>query len=106
MTETRCVHGMDSRFCSVCNRSGRRASDPVIEASLADIQRFLNEAMGVEGPLFCFYFAIRPTLRFRGCAVRLDINSSQPYSVVSRLGECTDQVGAYGTSDAHGWPLS
>ena len=46
MTETRCVHGMDGRFCAICNRTGRgglRASVGAIDASLAEVLRLLNE---------------------------------------------------------------
>jgi alkylated DNA nucleotide flippase Atl1 len=47
MTGTRCVHGVDSRFCAICNRSGRGvlpASDAVDKPSLAEVLRFLGEA--------------------------------------------------------------
>jgi len=47
MTSMRCLHGMDSRFCSICNRpknlvknTARRGQGH--EASLAEIIRFLN----------------------------------------------------------------
>lgn len=46
MTGTRCAHGMDSRFCAICNgpgRGGLRLPDAAAGASLADILRFLNE---------------------------------------------------------------
>jgi alkylated DNA nucleotide flippase Atl1 len=45
MTETRCVHGMDGRFCAICNRRSRggpRGSDRSI--SLTEVLRFLNDA--------------------------------------------------------------
>ena len=47
MTTTRCVHGMDSRFCAICNRtsrSGLRAPADAGDTSLIEILRFLNEA--------------------------------------------------------------
>ena len=47
MAATRCVHGMDSRFCAICNRtsrSGLRASPGASDTSLIDILHFLNEA--------------------------------------------------------------
>ena len=46
MTLTRCIHGMDSRFCSICNKaspSGRPAS-AASDTSLADILQFLNQS--------------------------------------------------------------
>ena len=47
MVNARCVHGMDSRFCAICNRnsrSGPRASAGASDTSLMEILRFLNEA--------------------------------------------------------------
>jgi hypothetical protein len=44
MTTTRCVHGIDSRFCAVCNRASK-ASRPlgaIGSATLPDILEFLN----------------------------------------------------------------
>jgi len=44
MTTTRCIHGIDSRFCAVCNRTSK-ASPPrgaVGSATLAEILEFLN----------------------------------------------------------------
>ena len=45
MTGSRCVHGMDTRFCSICNRSqGPRPSrGSVGTASLSEILQFLND---------------------------------------------------------------
>lgn len=40
----RCVHGMDSRFCAVCNRSGPRQKPGSADATIADILQFLNQA--------------------------------------------------------------
>jgi hypothetical protein len=47
MIALRCLHGMDSRFCSLCNRPRRIGKDAVQkglahDASLAEIIRFLN----------------------------------------------------------------
>jgi hypothetical protein len=43
--ETRCVHGLDGRFCAVCNRISRagRASGAIGGVDLPDILRFLND---------------------------------------------------------------
>jgi hypothetical protein len=44
MTTLRCVHGIDSRFCAVCNRTSK-ASIPrgaIGSATLAEIVAFLN----------------------------------------------------------------
>jgi hypothetical protein len=45
MTGNRCVHGMDGRFCAVCNRASRsaRASGAIGSVDLAEILRFLNQ---------------------------------------------------------------
>jgi hypothetical protein len=46
MTTTRCIHGLDSRFCAVCNRSKRgtpSTSAAASDTSLAEILRFLND---------------------------------------------------------------
>jgi hypothetical protein len=44
MTATRCVHGIDSRFCSVCNRSSKasRPESAIGSATLPEILAFLN----------------------------------------------------------------
>jgi hypothetical protein len=47
MIELRCLHGMDSRFCSLCNKPRNLAKQTVRrgqghDASLAEIIRFLN----------------------------------------------------------------
>ena len=41
---TRCIHGMDSRFCAVCNRASRATAGAPGAAgtSLTDILAFLN----------------------------------------------------------------
>jgi hypothetical protein len=47
MAGTRCVHGLDDRFCAICNRANRgglRASIEPVSANLEDILQFLNEA--------------------------------------------------------------
>lgn len=43
---TRCIHGMDSRFCAVCNRVGRATTRGAGGAgmSLPDVLAFLNDA--------------------------------------------------------------
>lgn len=40
-----CVHGMDARFCSICNRraAGAAAGGVASDASLEEIVTFLNE---------------------------------------------------------------
>jgi hypothetical protein len=45
MTGTRCVHGLDSRFCAVCNRTSAagRPRSAIGSVDLADILRFLNQ---------------------------------------------------------------
>ena len=44
MAGSRCVHGMDGRFCSICNRSQPRPSrGSVGTASLSEILQFLND---------------------------------------------------------------
>jgi hypothetical protein len=50
MANLRCVHGLDSRFCSICNKpqtgggGSRRRSSPVFaDANLDEIIRFLND---------------------------------------------------------------
>jgi len=50
MTNPRCTHGLDSRFCSLCNKppdpsgGGRRHSPPAFpDANLDEIVRFLND---------------------------------------------------------------
>jgi hypothetical protein len=44
MAGTRCVHGIDSRFCAVCNRTSRtsRAAGAIGSVTLAEIQEFLK----------------------------------------------------------------
>ena len=47
MSDLRCIHGMDSRFCSLCNRPRNLAKNTARrghghDASLAEIIRFLN----------------------------------------------------------------
>lgn len=47
MTPSRCAHGLDSRFCAICNRGGLgglRASARAADVSLADILQMLNDA--------------------------------------------------------------
>jgi alkylated DNA nucleotide flippase Atl1 len=46
MTTTRCIHGLDSRFCAVCNRKSRPTapSPAATGTSLAEILTFLNDA--------------------------------------------------------------
>jgi hypothetical protein len=48
MTTTRCIHGLDSRFCAVCNRNAtRRTTAPSSAAAgtgLPEILTFLNES--------------------------------------------------------------
>jgi hypothetical protein len=41
----RCVHGIDSRFCAICNRSSARArpQGAIAATTLEDILRFLND---------------------------------------------------------------
>jgi len=48
MFESRCVHGLDVRFCSICNTRGQDGSitpRPAVvpDSNLAEILRFLNE---------------------------------------------------------------
>ena len=48
-TGARCVHGLDTRFCSICNKgtregeAGVRRRGSVGDASLSEIIRFLND---------------------------------------------------------------
>ena len=44
MTTTRCVHGIDSRFCAVCNRTSTasRPRGAIGSATLPEILEFLN----------------------------------------------------------------
>jgi hypothetical protein len=44
MASTRCVHGIDSRFCAVCNRTSKtsRPRDAIGSVSLPEIQEFLK----------------------------------------------------------------
>ena len=44
MTGTRCVHGIDSRFCAVCNRTSKasRAPRAIGSVTLPEIQEFLK----------------------------------------------------------------
>jgi hypothetical protein len=44
MTTTRCIHGMDSRFCAVCNRTSKasRPRGAIGSATLPEILEFLN----------------------------------------------------------------
>jgi hypothetical protein len=44
MTSTRCVHGIDSRFCAVCTRTSKasRPRGAIGSATLAEIQEFLR----------------------------------------------------------------
>lgn len=49
MTGVQCVHGMDSRFCAICNRAtrgagARGAGSSSSGTSLAEIVEFLNAA--------------------------------------------------------------
>ena len=46
MTTTRCPHGIDSRFCAVCNRTSKasRAGGAIGSATLEEILEFLNAA--------------------------------------------------------------
>jgi hypothetical protein len=41
---TRCVHGIDSRFCAVCNRTSKasRAAGAIGSVTLPEIQEFLK----------------------------------------------------------------
>jgi hypothetical protein len=41
----RCIHGMDSRFCAVCNRNSGlgRPRAAIGAVTLADVERFLEE---------------------------------------------------------------
>jgi alkylated DNA nucleotide flippase Atl1 len=46
MTASRCIHGLDSRFCAACNRAARtgpRGATSAGAATAADILRFLND---------------------------------------------------------------
>ncbi len=44
MAGTRCVHGIDSRFCAVCNRASKasRAAAAIGSVTLPEILEFLN----------------------------------------------------------------
>jgi hypothetical protein len=44
MAGTRCVHGIDSRFCAVCNRTSKtsRAAGAIGSVTLPEIQEFLK----------------------------------------------------------------
>jgi hypothetical protein len=44
MSNVRCVHGIDSRFCAVCNRTGKTSRPRVAigSATLPEIVAFLN----------------------------------------------------------------
>jgi hypothetical protein len=44
MTGTRCVHGIDSRFCAVCNRTSKasRPLSAIGSVTLPEIQEFLK----------------------------------------------------------------
>ena len=42
MTGVQCVHGMDSRFCAICNQATRGAGSSSSGTSLAEIVEFLN----------------------------------------------------------------
>ena len=44
MAGTRCVHGIDSRFCAVCNRTSKasRPRGAIGSATLPEIQEFLK----------------------------------------------------------------
>jgi hypothetical protein len=44
MTGTRCIHGIDSRFCAVCNRTSKasRAAGAIGSVTLPEIQEFLK----------------------------------------------------------------
>jgi hypothetical protein len=44
MTTTRCVHGIDSRFCAVCNRTSKASRPPgaIGSATLPEVLEFLN----------------------------------------------------------------
>ena len=52
MTTTRCIHGLDSRFCAVCNRAnrglaggaGRAGGAGASGVSAADVLAFLSES--------------------------------------------------------------
>jgi hypothetical protein len=41
----RCVHGLDSRFCSICNKAipASRPRGAIVDTNLAEILRFLND---------------------------------------------------------------
>jgi hypothetical protein len=45
MAGVRCVHGLDSRFCAVCNRTSKagRPRGAIGSVDLPEILRFLNE---------------------------------------------------------------
>ena len=45
MTPTRCVHGIDSRFCAVCNRTSKvtRSAGAIGSVDLPQILKFLNQ---------------------------------------------------------------
>jgi hypothetical protein len=46
MTTTRCVHGIDSRFCAVCNRTSKasRPRGAIGSVALPEILEFLDAA--------------------------------------------------------------
>ena len=45
MTAERCIHGMDRRFCAVCNNvgAGRRPRGAIADTSIDEIVQFLND---------------------------------------------------------------
>jgi hypothetical protein len=45
MAVERCVHGMDGRFCAICNKSSRsaRPAAAIADTTLEEILRFLDD---------------------------------------------------------------
>jgi hypothetical protein len=44
MTSARCIHGMDGRFCAVCNRTSKTSRGTAGAVTLDEILAFLNAA--------------------------------------------------------------
>ena len=72
MSEARCVHGMDSRFCAICNTRSAfgipRAS--IGAATLAEILEFLNAAQ-----LRATYDAVGEVLGLPGSPLRARVDA-------------------------------
>ena len=86
MAGTRCVHGIDSRFCAVCNRASKAKAAPpriAIGDPLPEIQEFLK----VEGRASATPRAIADVLGVnpRSLAAQLGVETADDGSAIAEV---------------------